>query len=151
MPEPDIRIDAFGEITPTDRRLFVRGDFFTAEQMRKMFEAGRASVATHGAVSFEHWAKERGHPLCDVIPKYGPASSSPETVLRLSDIAREAWDAATERAAKELEDRDGIANRLQNSVNWMLQGKHTGPLVSTADYLKLLEWLGAAAVRGEKL
>lgn len=50
---------------------------------------------------FEAWAKERGHPLCDVIPKYGPASSAPDTVLRFSDIAWEAYQAATERAAKE--------------------------------------------------
>ena len=39
MPEPDIRIDAFGEITPTDRRLFVMGDFYTADQMRTAMQA----------------------------------------------------------------------------------------------------------------
>lgn len=50
---------------------------------------------------FEAWAKERGHPLCDVIPKYGPASSMSETTLRFSDIAWEAYRAATERAAKQ--------------------------------------------------
>ena len=49
---------------------------------------------------FEAWAKERGHPLCDVIPKYGPASSMSDTTLRFSDIAWEAYRAATERAAK---------------------------------------------------
>jgi len=52
---------------------------------------------------FEAWAKERGHPLCDVIPKYGPASSISDTTLRFSDIAWEAYRAATERAAKQVE------------------------------------------------
>lgn len=47
---------------------------------------------------FEMWAKERGHPLCDVIPKYGPASSAPDTVLRFSDIAWEAYQAADKAA-----------------------------------------------------
>jgi hypothetical protein len=52
---------------------------------------------------FEAWATERGHPLCDVIPKYGPASSMSATTLRFSDIAWEAYRAATERAAKLVE------------------------------------------------
>jgi hypothetical protein len=34
LPKPDIRIDAFGDILPTDGRMFVRGDFYTADQMR---------------------------------------------------------------------------------------------------------------------
>lgn len=42
---------------------------------------------------FETWAKDRGHPLCDVIPKYGPTSSMPQTEIRFSDIAFEAWQA----------------------------------------------------------
>lgn len=55
---------------------------------------------------FEQWAKERGHPLCDAIPKYGPASSMSETTLRFSDIAWEAYQAATERAAAVCADVD---------------------------------------------
>lgn len=35
MPEPDIRVDAFGDITATDRRPFVMGDYFTADQVRQ--------------------------------------------------------------------------------------------------------------------
>ncbi|KAF1071997.1 hypothetical protein [Variovorax sp.] len=34
MPKPDIRVDAFGEITATERRPFVMGDFYTADQLR---------------------------------------------------------------------------------------------------------------------
>lgn len=34
MPKPDIRVDAFGEITATEHRLFVMGGFYTADQLR---------------------------------------------------------------------------------------------------------------------
>jgi hypothetical protein len=39
MPKPDIRVDAFGDITATDRRFFVVGDFYTAEQVREAMKA----------------------------------------------------------------------------------------------------------------
>lgn len=45
MPELDIRVDAFGEIHPTDRRPFVMGDFYTPDQMRKMFDGATARAA----------------------------------------------------------------------------------------------------------
>lgn len=45
---------------------------------------------------FEEWATKRGHPLCDVVPKYGPASSMPQSEYRFSDIAYEAWLAGRE-------------------------------------------------------
>jgi len=34
LPKPDIRIDAFGDILPTDGRTFVMGDYYSTEQMR---------------------------------------------------------------------------------------------------------------------
>lgn len=34
MPKPDIRVDAFGEITASEHRLFVMGGFYTADQLR---------------------------------------------------------------------------------------------------------------------
>lgn len=33
--KPDIRVTAFGEVEPTDRRPFVMGDFYSADQMRE--------------------------------------------------------------------------------------------------------------------
>lgn len=64
---------------------------------------------------FETWAKERGHPLCDVIPSYGPASSMPKTELRFSDIAWETFQAASDLAAKrEREDVDGLLTALKD-------------------------------------
>jgi hypothetical protein len=34
LPRTDIKVDAFGDVLPTDRRSFVMGDFYTADQMR---------------------------------------------------------------------------------------------------------------------
>jgi hypothetical protein len=49
-------------------------------------------------VAFEAWDIERGHPLSDIIPKYGPTSSMPQTERRFSDIAWEAWQASRKQA-----------------------------------------------------
>lgn len=45
MPEPDIRVDAFGEIHPTDRRTFVMGNFYTAAQVREALLAATERAA----------------------------------------------------------------------------------------------------------
>jgi hypothetical protein len=34
LPPPDIRVTDFGEVEATNRRTFVMGDFYTADQMR---------------------------------------------------------------------------------------------------------------------
>lgn len=57
LPKPDIRIDAFGDILPTDGRKFVMGDFYSAEQMRAALAQAAPVVpdgwekALHAAVS----------------------------------------------------------------------------------------------------
>jgi hypothetical protein len=49
MPRPDIRVDAFGDVSATDRRPFVMGDFFSREQLEAQrlacFAAGRAEAS----------------------------------------------------------------------------------------------------------
>ncbi|AMM23026.1 hypothetical protein [Variovorax sp. PAMC 28711] len=56
LPKPDICVDTFGDVTATDRRYFVRGDFFSADQMR---EYGRlCALSLHPAPS----AAEPGEP-----------------------------------------------------------------------------------------
>ena len=54
-----------------------------------------------GRKAFEGWAIERGHPLSDIVPKYGPTSSLPQNVRRFSDIAWEAWQASRKQALEE--------------------------------------------------
>lgn len=44
--------------------------------------------------AFEVWAKTRGYPLHDIVPKHGPTSSMPQTVDRFMEVAYEAWQAA---------------------------------------------------------
>lgn len=44
--------------------------------------------------AFEAWAKTRGYPLHDIVPKHGPTSSMPQTVDRFMEVAYEAWQAA---------------------------------------------------------
>ncbi|MBC7602749.1 MAG: hypothetical protein H7255_08840 [Ramlibacter sp.] len=41
LPAPDIRVDAFGEVFPTNGRRFVMGDFFSAEQVTAYVAASR--------------------------------------------------------------------------------------------------------------
>ena len=45
LPTPSIRIDAFGDILPTDGRRFVMGDFYSADQMRAALASPSAAPA----------------------------------------------------------------------------------------------------------
>lgn len=51
-------------------------------------------------------------------------------------------------------DYDGIAairQRLQNSVNWMMEGRNTGPQASLADFKALIRFIDAAEAPGVAL
>lgn len=45
LPQPDIRVDAFGNVSASDRRPFIRGNFYTRDQMRQMFDAATDRAA----------------------------------------------------------------------------------------------------------
>lgn len=53
LPQPDLRVSAFGELQPTDRRPFVMGDFFTADQMHSMYLQGRREALEEAAATCE--------------------------------------------------------------------------------------------------
>jgi hypothetical protein len=36
-----------------------------------------------------------------------------------------------------------IRERLQNSVNWLMKGQHTGTLTGAGDFMKIIEWIDA--------
>lgn len=54
LPTPSIRIDAFGDILPTDGRRFVMGDFYSADQMRAALASPSAAPAGEPASQGVH-------------------------------------------------------------------------------------------------
>lgn len=56
LPKPSIRVDAFGDILPTDGRRFVMGDFYTADQLLEAVRQEREACLTICAELHEHYS-----------------------------------------------------------------------------------------------